>query len=70
MERKDFKRMWMNVFKITGKMDKNLGTIVIETQCSREFFNEFFKALYGDDHPEGAEVPIGEWKVVLSKEKF
>lgn len=70
MKREDFKKMWMNVWKITGKMEKNRGKITIEIETSRSFFNEFFEALYGKDHPEGSEMRIGEWKVKLSQEKF
>lgn len=70
IKREDFKRMWMNISKITGHMERNMGTIKIEVITSRTFFEQFFEALYGKDHPEGAEMPMGEWKVLLSQEKL
>ena len=56
----------MNVFKITGKIDRNMGTIIIEAGCSVEFFNDFMESVW-TDFPAGAEMPIGYFKVKLKR---
>ncbi len=59
----------MSVWLIKGEMERNHGKIIIECGTSRNFFNEFFESLYGNDHPEGAEMPLGEYRVKLIKQE-
>ncbi|MHA2274204.1 MAG: hypothetical protein ACXAC2_00455 [Candidatus Kariarchaeaceae archaeon] len=69
MKREDLKEIWMPVWNITGKMERNYGRIIIETGCSRAFLTAFFEALYGEDYPENTEMPLGEWEVKLRKKE-
>lgn len=59
----------LNVWLIKGKMERNMGKIILECGVSRTLFNEFFEELYGKDYPEGAEMPLGEYRVMLYKKE-
>lgn len=59
----------MNVWLIKGEIERNRGKVIIECGTTRTFFNEFFEKLYGKDFPEGAEMPLGTYRVKLIKQE-
>lgn len=56
----------LNVFKIKGEIENNMGKIIIECGTSREFLNDFMGDLW-KELPEGAQIPIGQYKIKLIK---